>query len=191
MVSYAPYFISVVVVVAMINAFFDSSYGIFLRLARAFGASEKLNVINNANAFRGLYVWSGLWQTLGWSSIIYISSLASVSVESYEAATLDGATKFQKILFIEIPEILPTIVTLLILSAGNMLSVGFEKVYLMQNADNLQTSEVISTYVYKKGLLSSDYGFGTAVGLFNSAVNFFFLITVNLVSRKVSGYSIM
>ena len=191
MISYAPYFISVVVVVAMINIFFDGTNGILNNFLEALNIESNIDWITNPKAFYALYVWSGLWQTLGWSSIIYVSALSSVSPELYEAATLEGATKLQKIWFIEIPCILPTIVTLLILSAGNILGVGFEKVFLMQNPDNLAASEVISTYVYKKGLLSADYGVGTAVGLFNSVINFMILAIVNWFAKKFTNYSVM
>lgn len=191
MISYAPYFISVVVVVAMINIFFDGTNGILNNFLEALNIEGNIDWITNPKSFYALYVWSGLWQTLGWSSIIYVSALSSVSPELYEAATLEGATKLQKIWFIEIPCILPTIVTLLILSAGNILGVGFEKVFLMQNPDNLETSEVISTYVYKKGLLSADYGFGTAVGLFNSVISFAILAIVNWFAKKFTNYSVM
>ena len=191
MISYAPYFISVVVVVAMINIFFGSTGGVLNNFLEVLGTGAKINWITNPKSFYALYVWSGLWQILGWNSIIYVSALSNVNPELYEAATLEGATKLQKIWFIEIPSILPTIVTLLILSAGSILGVGFEKVYLMQNPDNLETSEVISTYVYKKGILSSDYGFGTAVGLFNSVISFLVLLIVNFFAKKFTKYSVI
>ncbi|MGI6713827.1 MAG: ABC transporter permease [Bacilli bacterium] len=191
MISYAPYFISVVVIVAMINIFFDGDNSVFANFVRLFGGEVKNNPITDPKSFYSLYVWSGLWQILGWNSIIYVSALSSVSPELYEAATLEGATKLQKIWYIELPTILPTIVTLLILSAGSILGVGFEKVYLMQNADNLETSEVISTYVYKKGILSSDYGLGTAVGLFNSVISFLMLMIVNFFAKKFTKYSVI
>ena len=191
MISYAPYFISVVVVVAMINIFFGSTGGVLNNFLEVLGTGAKIDWITNPKSFYALYVWSGLWQILGWNSIIYVSALSNVNPELYEAATLEGATKLQKIWFIEIPSILPTIVTLLILSAGSILGVGFEKVYLMQNPDNLQTSEVISTYVYKKGILSSDYGFGTAVGLFNSVISFLVLLIVNFFAKKFTKYSVI
>ncbi len=190
MISYAPYFISTVVLVAMIDSFFDRD-GIINNFIHLFNPDKTINFLTSPEMFRPLYVWSGLWQALGWNSIIYISALSSVSPELYEAAVLDGATKVQRIYYIDLPSILPTVVTLLILSVGNILSVGFEKVYLMQNENNLETSEVISTYVYKKGLLSSDYGFGTAVGLFNSVINFIMLVAVNFIADKFSDYSVM
>lgn len=191
LISYAPYFISVVVIVAMMRIFFDETNGIFNRFLELMGSAAKIDWITNPKSFYSLYVWSGLWQTLGWNSIIYISALSSVNPELYEAASLEGATKIQKIWFIEIPSILPTIVTLLILSAGSILGVGFEKVWLMQNENNTETSEVISTYVYKTGLLSNDYGQATAVGLFNSVINFAVLLGVNFISKKVTKYSVL
>ncbi len=190
MVSYAPYFISVVVIVAMINVFFDPTTGLWNKFLRLFDETASVDLLTSAKAFKSLYVWSGLWQSLGWSCIIYIAALSGVSPELYEAATIDGATKIHKIRYIDLPSILPTMITLLILSMGSVLSVGFEKVYLMQNDSNLSSSEVISTYVYKKGLLSSDYGFGTAVGLFNSVINFVLLASVNFTAKKMTDYSI-
>ena len=170
MISYAPYFISVVVIVAMLDAFFDPTTGLLNNFLRLFDENASVDLINSPGAFKSLYVWSG--------------------PELYEAATIDGATKLHKIWYIDIPCIMPTMVTLLILSMGNILSVGFEKVYLMQNDNNLSSSEVISTYVYKKGILSADYGFGTAVGLFNSLINFFLLASANFIARRLTGYSI-
>ncbi|MBQ9710471.1 MAG: sugar ABC transporter permease [Clostridia bacterium] len=190
MISYAPYFISTVVIVAMIEAFFDSDMGTVVKMLERVGVDVRIDWLISSNAFQHVYVWSGLWQTLGWNSIIYISALSGVSPELYEAATIDGATKFHKIIYIDIPSIMPTMVTLLILSVGNILSVGFEKVYLMQNENNLSTSEVISTYVYKKGILAADYGLGSAVGLFNAVINFIMLATVNFAAKKLTDYSI-
>lgn len=189
MVSYAPYFISVVVIVAMLNSFMDLRSGIFNKLLGLFGLPAH-DFMSDAGAFKSIYVLSGLWQTLGWNSIIYIATLTSVDVSLYEAADLDGASKLQKIIYIDLPSIAPTMMVLLILSVGNILSVGFEKTYLMQNDLNLSSSEVISTYVYKMGILSQDYGLGTAVGLFNSVINFVFLVTVNFIAKKTNGYSL-
>lgn len=192
LVSYAPYFISTVVIVAMINIFFGSETGIINNFLKAAGSDIRIDWTTNPKSFFAIYVWSGLWQTLGWSSIIYISALSSVPPELYEAATLEGATKMQKIRFIEIPTIAPTIVTLLILSAGSILGVGFEKVYLMQNIINSEASEVISTYAYKTGFGSgtSGYGISTAIGLFNSVVSFIMLAIVNFFAKKTTNYSI-
>ncbi len=189
MVSYAPYFISVVVIVAMLNSFLDLRTGVFNKLLELFGAAPR-DFMSDAGAFKTIYVLSGLWQTLGWNSIIYIATLTSVDVSLYEAADLDGASKLKKIIYIDLPSIAPTTMVLLILSVGNILSVGFEKTYLMQNDLNMASSEVISTYVYKMGIISQDYGLGTAVGLFNSLVNFVFLVAVNTVAKKTNGYSL-
>lgn len=189
MVSYAPYFISVVVIVAMLNSFMDLRTGVFNKLLEAFGAAPK-DFMSDAGSFKTIYVLSGLWQTLGWNSIIYIATLTSVDVSLYEAADLDGASKLKKIIYIDLPSIAPTTMVLLILSVGNILSVGFEKTYLMQNDLNMASSEVIATYVYKMGIISQDYGLGTAVGLFNSLVNFVFLVGVNTIAKKTNGYSL-
>lgn len=189
MISYAPYFISVVVIVAMLNSFLDLRTGVFNKILGAFGSPAK-DFMSDAGAFKTIYVLSGLWQTLGWNSIIYIATLSSVDVSLYEAADLDGASKFKKIVYIDLPSIAPTTMVLLILSVGNILSVGFEKTYLMQNDLNMSSSEVISTYVYKMGIISQDYGLGTAVGLFNSLVNFVFLVSVNTIAKKTNGYSL-
>ncbi len=189
MLSYAPYFISVVVIVAILNSFMDLRTGIFNRILMLFGLPAR-DFMADAGAFKTIYVLSGLWQTLGWNSIVYIATLTSVDVSLYEAADLDGANKIQKIIYIDLPSIAPTTMVLLILSVGNILSVGFEKTYLMQNEMNMESSEVISTYVYKMGILSQDYGLGTAVGLFNSLINFVFLVSVNFIAKKTNGYSL-
>jgi putative aldouronate transport system permease protein len=189
MISYAPYFISVVVIVAMLNSFMDLRAGVFNKMIVGLGGEAK-DFMSDAGSFKTIYVLSGLWQTLGWNSIIYIATLSSVDVSLYEAADLDGASKFKKIVYIDLPSIAPTTMVLLILSVGNILSVGFEKTYLMQNDLNMSSSEVISTYVYKMGIISQDYGLGTAVGLFNSLVNFIFLVSVNTIAKKTNGYSL-
>lgn len=135
--------------------------------------------------FRHMYVWSGIWQSMGWSAVIYLAALSGVSPELHEAATVDGATKLQRIWNIDLPTILPTIVTLLILNCGSVMSMGFEKAFLMQNPLNMENSEIIATYVYKMGLINAEYGFSTAVGLFNSVINCILLVTVNKVSKKI------
>ncbi len=140
--------------------------------------------------WRHIYVWSGIWQSMGWSAIIYIASLAGVSPELHEAAIVDGATKIQRIRHIDIPSIMPTMVIILILNCGSIMSVGFEKVYLMQNPLNLGVSEIISTYIYKVGLINAEYGLSTAVGIFNSVVNAILLISVNKIAKKVSDNSL-
>ena len=143
-----------------------------------------------AEWFRPLYIGSTIWQTMGFNAIVYIAALVGISPDYYEAATLDGASVFQKIKYIELPLISPTIILMLILTIGNIMNVGYEKAYLMQNGTNTTVSELISTYVYKVGLQSAQYSFATAVGLFNSVVNFIILIIANQVAKRVSDISI-
>lgn len=190
-VSYAPHFISTVVLVGMINIFFAPSYGIIGHMLRKLHLLEgPLFVLNEPAWFPHLYVWSGIWANIGWNSIIYLGALTGVDLNLYEAAEIDGANKLQKMLYIDLPALLPTIVVLFILNAGRIMSVGFEKVFLMQNAMNLSTSEVISTYVYKTGIGQGSYSLATAIGLFNSVVNFTMLIIVNRIARKLGETSL-
>ena len=135
-------------------------------------------------------MWSGVWQGTGWGSVIYFAALSGVDPQLLEAATLDGATRWQKIWYVNLPALMPTIVIMLIMNCGSLLSVGYEKAFLLQNALNLETSEVISTYVYKTGLVSAQYSFSTAIGLFNSVVNLILLVTVNAVSRRIGENSL-
>ena len=137
--------------------------------------------------FRHMYVWSGIWQSTGWNSIIYIAALSGVSQELHEAAKIDGANKLKRILHVDLPGILPTMVILLIMNCGSILSVGYEKVYLMQNSINITQAEVISTYVYKIGLQQQRFSYSTAIGLFNNVINFSLLVLVNKASKKISG----
>lgn len=188
-VSYAPHFISTVVMVTLIQMFFSPQNGVVNAIIQAFGG-EKFNFMASPEAFPHLYVWTGIWQSLGWSSIIYIGALAGVSPELHEAAIVDGATIVQRIWHVDIPGILPTIIILLIMNTGNILSVGFEKVYLMSNSLNSSAAEVISTYTYKMGMQQAQYSFSTAVGLFNSVINFTILVIVNQIARKTSESSI-
>lgn len=190
-VTYAPHFISTVVLVGMINIFFAPSFGIVGNTLRKLNLLEgPLLVLNEAAWFPHLYVWSGVWAHLGWNSIIYLGALAGVDQELYEAADMDGANRLQKILHIDLPAILPTIVILLILDTGSIMNVGFEKVFLMQNATNLSTSEVISTYVYKTGIGQGNFSLATAIGLFNSVINFIILVLVNSIARKLGEISL-
>ena len=142
------------------------------------------------NLWRHIYVWSGIWQSTGWASVIYFAALSTVSPAFHEAAIVDGATKLQRIWFIDIPFIIPTATILLILNCGGILSVGFEKAYLLQNDLNLSVSEIISTYVYKMGLIHNDMSFSAAIGLFNSLVNSLLLISVNLIARRINEHSL-
>lgn len=195
-VSYAPHFISTVVIVAMINLFFAPTSGVFTiiynNIRNMMGLETvTLGILTNKDAFYHLYVWSGIWQELGWNSIIYIAALSAISPDLYEAANIDGASRIQCIRYIDFPSILPTVVTLLILNTGNILSIGFEKAYLMQNNLNIQNSEIISTYVYKMGLNNAQYSFSTAIGLFNSVINLALLLTVNTISKKLTDVGIL
>ena len=187
--TYLPHFISVVVVVGMMNIFLSPRVGIYAHIMRQLNL-EPENLMGSTKLFKTLYVVSGIWQHCGWDSIIYIAALSGINPNLYEAAVVDGATTFKKILYIDIPSILPTIMIILILRTGHMMDVGFEKVYLMQNDLNITSSEVISTYVYKVGLLAAQFSFSTAVGLFRNVINFVLLITVNRISRYVSQYSL-
>ena len=188
-ISYLPNFISVVVIVAMINGFFDYDAG-FINILRENLGMERVAYLLEPDRFYMLFVWTGVWQSIGWSSLLYTSTLSSVDPVLYEAAEMDGATLWDKIVHIDFPSIKQTVSVCLIMSMGGILSVGFDKVYLMQNNMNLPKSEVISTYVYKVGLLNAEYGFGTAIGLFNSVVSFILLAVSNFISKKTSGESI-
>lgn len=184
-VSYAPHFISTVVMCGMLTLFLNPSSGIFNIIITKLGG-EKINFLQDAENFKWIYVLSGVWQGIGWSSIIYYATLSGVDKSLLEAAEIDGANRLQKIWYINLPVLVPTIIVLLILQCGSLLNVGYEKVYLLQNATNLSGSEVISTYVYKVGLGQADFSFGTAAGLFNSIVNSILLILTNTISKKTT-----
>jgi putative aldouronate transport system permease protein len=188
-VTYMPHFISTIVIVGLMMILLSPGNGLIGSIYRLFGA-EAPNLMGSASMFSSLYVWSDVWQHTGWDSIIYLAALASVSPSLYEAATVDGASRWQKIRYIDIPMLIPTAVTLLILRIGGLLGVGFEKAYLLQNNLNISGSEVISTYVYKIGLLSSQYSFSAAINLFNTLINFTLLILVNYISKKYSENSL-
>ena len=187
--TYIPHFISIVVLVAMFQSVFNPFNGLYGALYRLFGGVGKPEDIRGlSDTFRWVYVLTGVWQNLGWNTIIYTASLAGVSADQHEAAEIDGASRLQRIFYVDIPAILPTICIMLILRCGSVMSVGFEKVYLMQTPLNLPVSEVISTYVYKVGMgKPSDYSYGAAVGLFNSVVNCTFVVFVNWLTKKLSS----
>lgn len=187
-VTYAPYFISVVVLVGIINIVFADK-GFVNQFLALFG-KESILFMGSAKFWRHIYVWSGVWQSMGWNAIIYIAALSGVNPELHEAAIIDGATKLQRIIYIDLPSIAPTIVITLILSAGSVMNVGFEKAFLMQNPLNADVSEIIATYIYKVGLVSGQYGFSTAVGLFNSVINCILLLSVNKFAKKMGQSSI-
>ncbi len=189
---YIPYFISTVVMVSMINVMFANGSGVvgnFLKAAHLVAADT--NILGKESAFVPLYVLTGVWQSMGWNSIIYIAALSSVDTQLYDACKIDGANRWQTMLHIDFPAIVPTIMILLIMNMGNILNVGFDKVYLMQNSLNLGISQVISTYVYSVGVKSSQFSFGAAVGLFNTLINFFFLVVTNWISRRSTGTGLM
>ena len=192
-ITYIPHFISVVVLVGILVQVLNPVTGLYGSIYRLFnGAGYPKNIMASPAAFTHLYVWSGIWQQLGWSSIIYVAALSNVDQELYEAAEIDGASRWKRVLHIDLPSILPTIAILLILRAGSIMSVGFEKVYLMQNNLNLMQSEVISTYVYKVGMAAGggNFSYASAIGLFNSIINCTLLVFVNAVSRKLSDENI-
>lgn len=188
-VSYAPHFISTVVVCGMITVFLSPESGVINFLLQAIGI-DPVAFLAKPNAFKWVYVLSGIWQTVGWSAIIYIAALSGVDKNLLEAAEIDGANRIQRIRYVNLPVLVPTIVIMFILRCGSILSVGYEKVYLLQNTANLSASEVISTYVYKVGLEKADFGFSTAVNLFNNVINCIVLILSNKLSKKVSGSSL-
>lgn len=189
---YIPYFISTVVLVSMLNVLFAKKGGVLSDFMKMLGlVPEKANLLGQAKYFVGMYVGSGIWQSMGWNSIIYIAALSSVDTQLYDAAKIDGANRWQRVIHIEFPVLVPTIMILLIMNMGGILNVGFDKVYLMQNTLNLKASQVISTYVYDVGVKSSQFSFGTAVGLFTNVVNFVFLLSANWISKKITGSGLM
>ena len=188
-ITYMPYFISTVVLIGMINIFLSPNSGLVNGVIRAFGG-EPVAFLNDPGNFLPIYIISAIWQNTGWSAIIYLAALTSVPPELHEAAIMDGASKMKRVLHIDIPYIMPTIVIQLILMVGNVMNVGFEKIFLMQNPLNLEVTEVISTYVYKMGILNYQYSFSTAVNLFNAIINLILLLSVNKICSKVSETSL-
>ena len=188
-VTYLPHFISTMVMCGIILIILSPSNGLIANIFQLFG-HEAPNLMGSAGAFKHVYVWSDIWQHLGWNSIIYLAALSGIDPTYYEAATIDGATTMQKIKYIDLPLIMPTIVILLVMSAGNILGIGFEKVFLLQNTLNITSSEIISTYVYKMGLQSSQYSLSTAIGLFNTVVNVIVLLVINYIAKKKTDTSL-
>lgn len=189
-VLYAPHFISTVVLCGMITSFLSPSSGLINMIIQSLTGRAPVNYMGIPSAFKTIYVLSGVWQSAGWDAIIYIAALSSVAPELHEAATIDGANRFQRLVHINLPCILPTITIMFILRMGSMMSVGFEKIYLLQNSLNMEASDVISTYVYRIGLQGAQYSFSAAVGLFNSVINFVLLIIFNTISRAVGQSSL-
>lgn len=189
---YMPYFISTVVMVAILQILLSPSTGLVSRLLKEVHLiPQAINLLGSPEAFVPVYVLSGIWQSAGWNSIIFIAALSAVDGQLYDAARVDGASRWQQVLHVELPALIPTIVILLIMNMGRVLSVGFEKVFLMQNDLNLSVSEVISTYVFNVGVQSGQFSFGSAVGLFNTVINFTFLMIANVVSKKAADISLM
>ena len=191
MVTYAPHFISTVVLVGLILQFLSPRFGAINQLIKALGM-EPVLFMGEPAFFKSIYVWSGVWQNAGWGTIIYLAALAGIDPTLHEAAIVDGASKLQRTVHIDVPGILPTAIIILILNMGQLMNVGFEKVFLMQNALNLQASEIIQTYVYKIGIAASlpNYSYGAAIGLFNSVINFVLIVIVNGIARRVGDTSL-
>jgi len=186
MITYCPYFISTIVFVGIINLMLDTRVGILGKFIKdTFGVS----VLGSANLFPSLYVWTGVWQGVGFGAIIYIAALAGVDMEQHEAAIIDGATLLQRIRYVDLPAILPTAVIMMILNMGSILNIGYEKVLAMQNQNNLSMSEVITTYSYKVSLVSTfpDYPYSTAIGLFQSVVGLVLILITNKIADKLTG----
>lgn len=183
MISYAPHFLSTVIIASILILFCDKDG--FLNIIGGFFGTEPVNLLAKPELFKHLYVWSDVWSSIGWGSIIYISALSGVDQQMHEAAIVDGATKLQRVLKIDMPSIVPTIVMMLILKMGSVMNVGFEKAFLLQNDLNLRSSQIIATYVYELGLIKADYSFSTAVGLFNNVINATLVVLTNTFSKKV------
>lgn len=188
-VTFAPFFISTVVMVSMIIIFLSPRLGFVDYIVRGLGF-DSINFMGTPGYFKSIYVFSNVWQGIGYGAVIYLAALAGINPELYEAAKVDGASRLQKIRHVDLPGIAPAAIILLILSVGQIMNIGFEKIYLMQNPLNVSTSEVISTYVYKMGLLGANFSFSSAVDLFNSFINLILLITVNSIAKRISESSL-
>lgn len=188
-ISYLPYFFSTVIVVGMVRNFLALNDGIVNDIIAMLGG-ERINFFMRADWFRTIYVCTSIWQHFGFSSIIYIAAILGISPELYESASLDGINKFQEAWYITLPMMKPTILILFLLEIGNLMSVGYERVYLMYNPATYETADVISTYVYRQGIEMTKYSYSTAVGLFNSVMNFFFVFTANAVTKKMTNASL-
>ena len=188
-----PHFISTVVMVGILFSVFNNRTGLYGNLIHALTGEYPADLFGSASNFRHFYVWSAVWQNFGWDSIIYTAALTGVDPSYHEAAQLDGASRFQRVLHVDLPTILPTIIIMLILRMSSVMSIGFEKVFLLQNSLNLSTSEVISTFVYQVGLSAEgtgDFSYATAIGMFNNVINLIVVLTVNKISKKVSETSL-
>lgn len=188
-VSYIPHFISTVVVVGLIVSFLSPSTGVVNAFLSMVGL-EKIDFLRSPEWFRTIYISSGVWQTLGWSSIIYFAALTGISPSLYEAAEMDGASRWQRVIHISLPGILPTIVTILLLDLGRVMDVGFEKVFLLYNPSTYETADVLSTYTYRAGLIDQQYSFAAAVGLFNSLITLVLILVFNYLAKRFTSYSL-
>ena len=188
-ISYLPHFISVVIVVGMVVNLFAVRGGIVNNVIEKLGGA-RINFLMDPKYFRSLYIGSGIWQSFGWNSIIYLAALAAIDIELFEAARIDGANRLQQIWHLILPSILPTIVILLILAIGNLMNVGFEKILLLYNPSTYSVADVISTYTYRRGILNAEYSFGAAVGCFNAVINFVILLTMNKIAKTISDISL-
>jgi putative aldouronate transport system permease protein len=188
-ITYLPHFLSTVVIVSIINMLLAVDNGVVNTFLKFIGQPAQDFMIDS-KYFKHIYVWSGIWENMGWDAIIYIAALAGVDPSLYEAATIDGATRFQKIRYISIPSIMPTIIIMLLLRCGHIMNIGYEKILLMQNALTMETSDVISTFVYRTGILGAEYSFASAVGLFNSVCNFTLLLVANKTARHLGETSL-
>lgn len=186
---YLPHFISIVVMVGLLNVLLSPNSGVIGHLLTSVGLGD-INLLGSTKTFVPVYVLSEIWQHCGWNSIIYLAALSTVDPQLYDSSKIDGASRWQTIKHVDIPALIPTIIILFVLSMGSVLSTGFEKVFLMQNALNLPVSEVIATYVYKIGIISNQFSYSAAIGLFNTVINFIFLYAMNLVARKSSDISL-
>lgn len=188
-VTYCPHFISIVVLTGMLYIFLSPRSGIVNNVLQLFGQDPKF-FLGDPEWFRPVFVLSGVWQNTGWSAIIYIAALAGVSPDLYEAANVDGANKWQIIRHIDLPGILPTATMMLILEVGKIMNIGFQKAYLMQNALNITSSEIIPTYIYKIGLIDAQYSYSAAISLFNNIINIILLLAVNKIAQKTTENSL-
>ena len=190
-ITYAPHFLSTVVVVGLVASLTNINYGLINILLKQAGIiEESINFMTKENWFRPLYIISSIWQETGWNAVVYMAALSSVDVSLYEAARVDGAGRLRSIWHVTLPCIAPTMITMLILNCGKVMNIGYEKVLLMQNDLNMAKSDVITTYVYQQGILKGQYSYSTAVNLFNSVINTMLVVTVNAISRRVSETSL-
>ncbi|MGG4143558.1 ABC transporter permease subunit [Paenibacillus algorifonticola] len=187
-VTYLPHFVSIVVICGMIVDF-SRTTGLFNKILTLFGV-EAQNLLLDPSLFRTIFVGSGIWQGVGWGTIIYLAALTAIDTQLYDAATVDGANRWKRMWHVTLPGIMPTIVILLILQFGSMMNVGFEKIILLYNSQTYETADVISSFVYRRGILEANYSYSTAVSLFNSIINFLLLIAANKLSRKVNETSL-